>query len=168
MTAKKPSLDLDALGVTLTDGELVAADRDLHGIPQGSDLTDVNGGAFGDPHIHDAAAQRPLAVQWRVTVTVCPIFAFQQCAHRFLPPFQAGQTIMRPGHALAQGDAGVLDVDDKVPAHFGHDGDLSALYKTQAFQEAAGFVLPVDFFTVVTVPEGAIVNGMITTTSLKK
>ena len=67
------------------------------------------------------------------------------------------------GHALAQGDAGVLDVDDKVPAHFGHDGDLSALYKTQAFQEAAGFVL-----TVVTVPEGAIVNGMITTTSLKK
>ena len=76
MAAKKPSLDLDALGVTLTDGELVAADRDLHGIPQGSDLADVNGGALVIPISMMRRRSAPSPFR-RVTVTVCPIFAFR-------------------------------------------------------------------------------------------
>ena len=67
-------LDLDHVGVSLAQGQLIAADIDLHRIAQGGCLADKDLHAFGDAHIHDAALYR--ALPWSFTTfTVSPIFA---------------------------------------------------------------------------------------------
>ena len=57
------SLDFDHLGVAFAHGKLVAAHGQLHRVAQRSDLPDVDLGALGQPHVHDAALDRALAVQ---------------------------------------------------------------------------------------------------------
>lgn len=50
------------------------------------------------------------------------------------------------GHALAQSNPGVLDVDNQVASHLRDDGYRAAYHKTQALQKALGFILSVDLF----------------------
>ena len=57
------SLNFDHSGVSLADAELVVADGQLHRVAQRCDLADVNLGALGQAHVHDAALDRALAVQ---------------------------------------------------------------------------------------------------------
>ena len=56
-------LDLDHLGVGLSQAQLIATDGDLHGIAQRGYLADEYLGAAGDAHVHDAALDRALAVE---------------------------------------------------------------------------------------------------------
>ena len=56
-------LDLDHLGVSLTNAQLVVADGQLHGVAQRCDLTDVDLDTLGQAHVHDAALDRAFAVQ---------------------------------------------------------------------------------------------------------
>ncbi len=82
-------LYLDALGVPLADGQLIAPDRDLHRVAQGGHLSDINRCPLGDAHVHDAAAQGALAVELDHSDGL-PHLCLLQCAHLDSPPSPAG------------------------------------------------------------------------------
>ena len=57
-------LDFDHVGVFMAEGECVTAHRDLYGITEGSDADYVNVGATRDAHVHDAALDGALTVEF--------------------------------------------------------------------------------------------------------
>ena len=79
-------LDLDHLGVGLSQAQLIATDGDLHGIAQRGYLADEYLGAAGDAHVHDAALDRALAVELYHLDGLADL-DLTQCFHTFLSFF---------------------------------------------------------------------------------
>lgn len=78
------SLNFDHFGVSLADAEFVVADSQLHRVTQRCDLADVNLGALGQAHVHDAALDRALAVQLGNGDGLADLYIFQSLHTSFL------------------------------------------------------------------------------------
>ena len=78
------SLNFDHFGVSLADAELVVANGQLHRVAQRCDLADVNLGALGQAHVHDAALDRALTVQLGNGDGLADLYIFQSLHTSFL------------------------------------------------------------------------------------
>ena len=57
------SLHLNHFGVGFAQGQLIASDSHFHGIAQRGNLSDGNGDALGNAHVHNSALDSALAVE---------------------------------------------------------------------------------------------------------
>ena len=110
-------LDLDHLGVSLTNAQLVVADGQLHGVAQRCDLTDVDLDTLNTVNL----------------ASVCAGTDF-----RILGNHDAH------GHGLIQRDAGFLDLEDQVAADLVDDRNGLANNKAQLCQVQTNFILTGD------------------------
>ena len=149
-------LDLDHLGVSLTNAQLVVAHGQLHGVAQRCDLTDVDLDTLGQAHVHDAALDRAFAVQALDRSSLADLNVFKSFHIRFLlntvnlasvcagTDFRILGDHDAHGHGLIQRDAGFLDLEDQVAADLVDDRNGLANNKAQLCQVQTNFILTGD------------------------